>query len=97
MAVVDRPRLLREVHLRLVGADEDVRRRAVDDLPREHVRGGEVEAHRAAARGVLYASRDRRSSASVRLIAADTVIGAVPPAWACERRSSSEECKHQQR
>ncbi len=37
-----------DVHLRFVGADEDIHRRAVDDLPRQDVRRGEVEPHMAA-------------------------------------------------
>jgi hypothetical protein len=36
-----------EVHLRFVGADKEIDRRAVDDLAGEHVGGAEVEPHAA--------------------------------------------------
>ena len=88
------------VHLRLVGADEEIDRRAVDDLPRQHVRRGEVEAdrRRAASR---RSARATAVSASVRLTAAETVMRRLlrrPGPRALRRsRHGGEDASEQQR
>jgi hypothetical protein len=54
---VDRAALLRVIHLHFVRADEEIGRRAVDDLAGEHVGSREIEADRKMA-GPLVRRRD---------------------------------------
>ena len=84
----DQPGALDDVHLGFVGADEDIDRCTVDDLPRQDIRAGEVEGHLRPAAGAIRAATS--SSASVTLTAAETVRGdAALAVQAASRRSTA--------